>query len=287
MFLVGPSATVRLAIAVLLSLTMLGMEYRERHLSGFRSLLATITYPLVYLVELPYRVSEALSHGLASHRALLADNQHLFEENLRLRARLLSFDALEKENMRLRALLDSSFKIGDNVLISELIHVDLDPYRHHIQINKGSQAGVYQGQPALDANAVMGQVVQVNPWDSTVLLITDSEHSLPVQISRTGLRTIAVGTGKIDSLRLPFLPNNSDVREGDRITTSGLAGQFPAGYPVATVNSVQRKPGAPFTEALATPDAQLDRSREILLVWSNRLEDADNGEQAARPEETP
>ncbi|MBF0256257.1 MAG: rod shape-determining protein MreC, partial [Gammaproteobacteria bacterium] len=271
-FLVGPSASVRLAIAVVLSLTMLGMEYRERHLSGFRTLLATITYPLVYLVELPHRATRTIGNGLASHRTLLADNQRLFEENLQLRARLLTFDALEKENMRLRGLLDSSFKIGDNVLISELIHMDLDPYRHHLQINKGSESGVYPGQPALDANAVMGQVIQVNPWDSTVLLITDSEHSLPVQVSRTGLRTIAVGTGKIDSLRLPFLPNNSDVQVGDKLTTSGLAGQFPAGYPVATINEVQRRPGAPFTEALATPDAQLDRSREILLVWSAKPE---------------
>ncbi len=260
---------------MVLSLTMLGMEYRERHLSGFRTVLATITYPLVYLVELPYRVTEAIGERFSSHKTLLADNQRLFRENLELRARLLTFDALEKENMRLRGLLDSSFKVGANVLISELIHVDLDPYRHHIQINKGSQAGVYPGQPALDAKAVMGQVIQANPWESTVLLITDSEHSLPVQISRTGLRTIAVGTGKIDSLRLPFLPNNSDVQIGDKITTSGLAGQFPAGYPVATVNSVQRKPGAPFTEALATPDARLDRSREVLLVWAEKPESQD------------
>jgi rod shape-determining protein MreC len=252
-----------------ISLTMLGMEYRERHLGGFRSALATITYPLIYLAELPFQLARSINDNLTSHETLLDDNQRLHEENLQLRARMLKFDAMEKENMRLRSMLDSSFKISDHVLISELIHMDLDPYRHHVVINKGSRAGVYPGQPALDAKAVMGQVVHVNPWDATVLLITDSDHSLPVQINRTGLRTVAVGTGKIDSLRLPFLPNNADVRAGDKITTSGLAGQFPAGYPVATVHMVQRRPGAPFTEATATPDAPLDRSREILLVWTS------------------
>jgi rod shape-determining protein MreC len=251
---------------------MLGLEYRERHLSSFRSVMATLTYPLVFLAELPSRLSTALRDGMASHQALLADNQHLFEENLVLRARLLKFDALEKENMRLRSLLDSSYKVGENVLISELVHMDLDPYRHHVVVNKGSQAGVYVGQPALDAHAVIGQVTHVNPWDATVLLITDTDHSLPVQINRTGLRTVAMGTGRIDSLRLPFLPNNSDVQVGDKLTTSGLAGQFPAGYPVATITSVQRQPGAPFTEALATPDAPLDRIREILLVWNPEQE---------------
>lgn len=253
---------------------MLGLEYRNRHLSQFRTAVSTLTYPLVFLIELPSRISSALGETLASHQSLVNDNNRLFTENLELKARLQVFDTMEKENMRLRSLLDSSFKVGDQMLISELVHADLNPYRHQLRINKGSRAGVYMGQPALDAHGVMGQVVQVNPWDATLLLITDSEHNLPVQVTRTGLRTIAVGTGQIDSLRLPFLPNNADLQVGDELTTSGLAGQFPAGYPVATINKIQRQPGAPFTEAMATPKAHLDRAREILLVWPGRQHSA-------------
>lgn len=247
---------------------MLGMEYRERHLAAFRTVLGAITYPVVYVAELPFRLGTALREGLASHEALLADNQRLHRENLELSARLLKFDALEKENLRLRSLLESSFKVGDHVLISEIIHMDLDPYRHHLMINKGNQSGVYEGQPALDSHGVMGQIIQVNPWDATLLLITDTDHTLPVQINRTGLRTLAVGTGQLDSIRLPFLPTNSDVRQGDQISTSGLGGHFPAGYPVATIRSIERRPETPFIEALATPEAHLDRAREVLLVWT-------------------
>lgn len=270
-------------MAIIVSLLMLGLEYRDRNLSQFRTLISTLSYPLTYLIELPGRISRGLDEALASHRSLLADNNRLFAENLLLKARLQVFDTMEKENLRLRSLLDSSFRVGDQMLIAELVHVDLNPYRHQLMINKGSRAGVYLGQPALDANGVMGQVIQVNPWDATLLLITDNEHNLPVEVTRTGLRTIAVGSGQIDSLRLPFLPNNADLQVGDTLTTSGLAGQFPAGYPVATITKIQRQSGAPFTEALATPKAHLDRAREILLVWPGKQQSSPSHDRQAPP----
>jgi len=177
-------------------------------------------------------------------------------------------DALEAENMRMRNLLDSSFKIGDRVLIAELVAVDLDPYRQQVLINKGTSSGVYEGQPVLDANAVMGQVTHVNPLTATVLLITDARHALPVQVNRNGLRTVALGTGRINVLELPHLPNNADISVGDLLITSGLGGHFPPGYPVAEVTSVVREPGQPFAVVEARPMAHLDRTREALLVWT-------------------
>ena len=170
--------------------------------------------------------------------------------------------------MRLRDLVSSSFKIGDRVLIAELESVDLDPYRQQVMINKGSSSGVFVGQPALDANAVMGQVIRVTPGTATVLMITDAEHALPVQVNRNGLRTIAEGTGFIDRLQLRHLPNNADIREGDLLVTSGLGGHFPPGYPVARVSEVRHEPGKPFATVIATPSAHLERTREVLLVWS-------------------
>ena len=185
-----------------------------------------------------------------------------------MRARLQQFEALEAENMRLRDLVGSSFKIGDRVLIAELLAVDLDPYKQQVVINQGSLAGVFVGQPVLDANAVMGQVIQVTPMTSTVLLITDASHALPVQVNRNGLRTIAFGTGRIHELELPHLPHNADIREDDLLVTSGLAGHFPPGYPVARVTQVNREPGEPFATVIATPSAHLERTREVLLVWT-------------------
>ena len=110
------------------------------------------------------------------------------------------------------------------------------------------------------------------------MLISDADHALPVEVNRNGLRTIAVGTGEIDQLDLPFLPNNADVRAGDLLVTSGLGGAFPAGYPVAVVNTVTRIPQEPFADVTATPSAALDQVREVMLVWSRPtvvVEDAD------------
>ena len=253
---------------MLLSLALLVLDHRFQHLERLRSALAFVTYPLQYLADLPYTTSRWLDETTSSRETLLTENQSLRERNLRLLADLQKYEALEAENMRLRDLLDSSFKIGDRVLVAELASVDLDPYKQQVVINKGSASGVFRGQPVLDARAVMGQVTHVNRFSSTVLLITDSSHALPVQVLRNGLRTIAIGTGRIDQLKLPYLPTNSDIVEGDLLVTSGLGGKFPPGYPVARVTQIDQSPDAPFSNVRAEPRAHLDRSREVLLVWT-------------------
>jgi rod shape-determining protein MreC len=202
-------------------------------------------------------------------------NEALRRENLVLNARLQQLHALESENMRLRDLLGSSFRIGERVLIAEILAVDLDPGRRQVVVNKGSSSGVFVGQPVLDANAVMGQVVRTSPVSSTVLLITDSEHALPVEVNRNGLRTIARGTGVGQDLELLHIPKNADVRLGDLLVTSGMGGRFPRGYPVARVTGVRHDPDDPFTVVTAEPTARLDRSREVLLVWTLSPESPD------------
>ena len=255
-------------VAVILSLTLLVLDHRFHHLQQLRSALAFVTYPLHYLADLPFTASRWLSETTSSRDTLLQQNRELRDENLRLRAELQKYESLQAENMRLRDLVDSSFKVGDRVLVAELSSVDLDPYKQQVIINKGAISGVFEGQPVLDAHAVMGQVTNVTPLSSTVLLITDTSHALPVQVLRNGLRTIALGTGHIDELKLPYLPTNSDIVEGDLLVTSGLGGKFPPGYPVARVTRIDRSPDAPFSNVVAQPRAHLDRSREVLLVWT-------------------
>jgi len=243
-------------------------DHRQHHFDTLRSTLSVLVYPLHYLASLPDILGRAVEGRLANEQILRENNESLRRDNLALKARLQKLDALEAENMRLRDLLGSSFKIGDRVLIAELLSVDLDPYRQQVMINKGSTSGVFVGQPVLDANAVMGQVVRVNPFSATVLLITDASHALPVQINRNGLRTVAAGTGLINRLELPHVQNNADVQVGDLLVTSGLGGHFPPGYPVARVGEVRREPGQPFATVIAAPTARLDRSLEVLLVWT-------------------
>jgi rod shape-determining protein MreC len=227
-----------------------------------------LVYPLQLLADQPLRLARNAQGRLADERRLRNQNQALRLENLMLSARVQQLASLESENMRLRDLLGSSFKIGERVLIAEILSVDMASYRQQVLINKGTNSGVFVGQPVLDANAVMGQVIQTNPFSSTVLLITDSDHALPVEVNRNGLRTIATGTGLGQELELLHIPKNADVRVGDLLVTSGMGGRFPAGYPVARVTQVRHSPDNPFTVVTAEPTARLDRSREVLLVWT-------------------
>lgn len=244
------------------------LDHRHNHLEFLRSGLSVLLYPVQYLAGLPRLLSESASKAITSRGELESERDQLYDENLQLRARLQKFEALEAENMRLRGLLDSSFKVGDRVLIAELIAVEQDPFRQQVLISKGWTSGLFEGQPVLDANAVVGQVTHINPFSASVLLITDATHALPVQLNRNGLRTIALGTGLINRLELPHLPNNADIKVGDLLITSGLGGGFPPGYPVAEVIEVRREPGQPFASVIAQTTAHLDRIHEVLLVWT-------------------
>ncbi|MDH4260736.1 MAG: rod shape-determining protein MreC, partial [Gammaproteobacteria bacterium] len=152
-------------------------------------------------------------------------------------------------------------------LFAEIVRVDLDPFRQRVLINKGSLAGVFRGQAALDANGIFGQVTRVGPLSAEVILISDPEHAIPVQVNRTGARTIALGTGRSGQLSLPYLPQNSDVVAGDLLVSSGLGGVYPPGYPVGRITDVGRDPSQPLLSVAAEPLAALDRDPEILLVW--------------------
>jgi rod shape-determining protein MreC len=250
-----------------LSAALMVMDHKYKSLESVRAGLSVVIYPIQLLVEVPDTVTEWLSESLTSRRHLQEENESLRTKIFMQNAQMQKLAALEAENIRLRELLDSSFEVGEKVIIAELLSVNLDPYKHQIVINKGQLDGVYAGQPLLDAEGVMGQIVHAGPYTSTAVLITDTAHAIPVQVNRNGLRSIALGSGTINRLDLPYIPNSADIQPGDLLITSGLGGQFPPGYPVAVVSAVQHDPGRTFSQVVATPLAQLNRSREVLLVW--------------------
>jgi rod shape-determining protein MreC len=268
LFVTGSSPALRLTVALLLSLTLIFVDSRYRHLDFVRSTLSVAFYPIHYLAALPPRLARAVDGRLASEADLRERNSLLERENLELKSLMQTHQALQAENRRLRDLLGSSFKLRDRVMVAELLEVDLDPYRQQVLVDKGASSGIFVGQPVLDANAVMGQVIRTSPLTATVLLITDAAHSLPVQVNRNGLRTVASGSGLINRLTLLHLAKNADVRVGDLLVTSGLGGVFPPGYPVARITEVRDDPGSHFASVIAQPTARLDRSHEVLLVWT-------------------
>ena len=261
-------------VFVVVSLVLMTVDHRQHHLESVRSALSLVVSPLQYLLGLPVDAGHWLGEALSSRRSLEEENAELHTRQLLQSARLQKMAALEAENARLRSLLDSSFKVGERVLVAELLEVDFDPFSQEIVINKGSHDGVVIGQSIVDAEGVMGQVVHVAPFTSTAMLITDPSHAIPVAVNRNGLRAIAVGTGAADRLDIPHLPLNADIKEGDLLVTSGLGGRFPPGYPVAVVKKIERNPGEPFADVTARPTARLEQSREVLLVWTSARQTA-------------
>ena len=256
-------------IVVVASIALLITDNRSTRLDGIRSFLSLIVYPVQFIVSLPATVTNQAMTAVYSYSNLLKEHNKLKKNHLITKAKLLKFKALEKENIRLRALLANSFKLGEQVLVAELLSVNLVPYEHTVLINKGSRFGVHAHQPVMNADGIVGQVIRSTPLTSEIILITDPNHAIPVQVNRNGLRTIAVGSGHLNRLNLPFLPNNADIVPGDLLITSGLGGRFPHGYPVAIIDNFNVQSGKPFAEVHASPKAQLDKTRELLIVWSN------------------
>ncbi|MEX2353798.1 MAG: rod shape-determining protein MreC [Gammaproteobacteria bacterium] len=267
LFLKGPSTNVKAVLFILVSVALMIVDHRQGHLETVRSVLSSFVYPLQYAVNMPVKAGHWVSESFVTRKTLLEENNRLREEQLLLNSRLQRFDIIQEENNRLRELLESSARMGEQVLLAELIAIEMESFRRQVVINKGGRENVYNGQPVVDARGIMGQVIHVNPFSSTVLLITDPTHSMPVQINRNGLRAIAVGTGQDDVLLLENLPTNADIREGDLVISSGLGHRFPGGYPVGTVEKINIEPGEAFSKVSVTPSARLGQSREVLLIW--------------------
>lgn len=260
----------RLLVLTVLSVALMVVDARFDALKPLRSQLGQVLTPLYWLAERPVRLWESVGQQFSSRDELIAENEKLKAEALLLQRRLQKLATLTEQNVRLRELLNSAALVDEQVLVGELIGIDPNPFTHRILIDKGEKDGVTLGQPVLDALGLMGQVVEVMPYTARVLLLTDTTHSIPVQVNRNGLRAIAVGTGNPEQLELRHVADTADIKEGDLLVSSGLGQRFPAGYPVATVKEVIHDSGQPFAVVRAVPTARLNRSRYLLLVFSDQ-----------------
>lgn len=261
---------IKLVIFAIGSIVLMTVDHRQNHLDSIRSTLSVVVYPVQLLVDLPADIASWSSENLKSRQALITENERLREERFMLESKLQRFAVIEAENRRLRELLESSLKLDQKVLVAELLAVELEPFRRQIVIDKGKREGAYNGQPVADARGIMGQIIHVGPFSSTVLLITDPSHALPVEVNRNGLRAIAIGTGENNLLRLEHIPTNADIREGDLLVSSGLDGRFPSGYPVGRVEMIQLDAGDSFASITVEPSARMEQSREVMMIWPYR-----------------
>ena len=276
---------VRLLVLVVLSVALMVVDARFALLKPVRSQMSLVLMQTYWITDLPQRLYQGVASQFGSRTELVAENEKLKTENLLLQGRMQKLAALTEQNVRLRELLNSSALVNEKVEVAELIGMDPNPFTHRIIINKGERDGVVLGQPVLDARGLMGQVVELMPYTSRVLLLTDTTHSIPVQVNRNGLRAIASGTGNPERLELRHVADTADIKEGDLLVSSGLGQRFPAGYPVATVKEVIHDSGQPFAIVRAVPTAALNRSRYLLLVFSDNRTPEERANDAAQAQE--
>ncbi|WP_415773884.1 rod shape-determining protein MreC [Pseudomonas sp. LB3P38] len=285
LFTKGPSLGVRLLVLVVLSVALMVVDARFTLFKPVRSQMSLVLMQSYWITDLPQRLWQGVASQFGSRTELVAENEKLKTENLLLQGRMQKLAALTEQNVRLRELLNSSALVNEKVEVAELIGMDPNPFTHRIIINKGERDGVVLGQPVLDARGLMGQVVELMPYTSRVLLLTDTTHSIPVQVNRNGLRAIASGTGNPERLELRHVADTADIKEGDLLVSSGLGQRFPAGYPVATVKEVIHDSGQPFAIVRAVPTAALNRSRYLLLVFTDGRTAEERANEAAQAQE--
>ncbi|WP_026376640.1 rod shape-determining protein MreC [Aestuariibacter salexigens] len=276
----GPSLPNRLALALALSALLLFVDHKLDGFQSTRVYLNSLVSPLQYLADLPGKLLNLSAERLASQQQLIEENARLTSQIMLMSEQLQRFSVLQQENDRLRKLLGSPVQPGMRKMIAELMAVDNNPFSHQIVINKGALDGVYEGQPVLDDQGIVGQIMQVGTTNSRVLLLSDVTHAIPVRIARNNVRLIASGSGRLDELLLQHVPHSTDMQVGDLLVSSGLGNVFPQGYPVAKITAIVRDEGRPFAQVSTKPMANLDRIRYLLLLWPN-----DSGAESA-PEQT-
>ena len=257
----------RFTLYALLSIVVMVLDQRGGWLNQARFLLQAAVYPLQLAVSSPSAAWAWMKESTQTREVLREEIARLRIRESELALRALNYEGLARENAQLRGLRQALPPIADRWLVAEIVNVELTTLRQRLLINRGTTNGVFASQAVLDDAGLLGQTLHIGPWSAEVILITDPEHAVPVQIERTGLRTIAVGAGNEGTLALPYLPANADVKPGDLLVTSGLGGVFPPGYPVARVAEIHRDAVQPLAQIRAVPLARIDRDREVALVW--------------------
>jgi rod shape-determining protein MreC len=263
----GPSFGFRFFCYAVVSVVLMFYDRKGGILDTARYGLQAAIYPLQLAVNSPSAAWRWLEESFTTREKLQTQVDQLRNALREQQLVTMRQAALEQENATLRGLSQVLPEVIEKRLVGEVISVETSTLRQRLLVNRGGSNGVYRSQPVITGDGVLGQVFRTGPFSSEIILITDAEHALPVQVVRSGVRTIALGTGRSTSLELPYVPQNYDVKVGDLLVTSGLGRVFPFGLPVARVTKVQRDPALPLAQIHAVPLAGIENDREVLFVW--------------------
>ena len=258
------AGSLRLLGYLSLAMSLIFLDQRLGWLEQVRHTTTLVMQPLWEMAGLPARLGEKVRSDAVTRGQLANDNRVLRNALLVSGARVARLEAAASENARLRAMLGVAEQGGLEVQLAPILDIDLDPTRQRLILDAGARQGVRMGQMVLDAGGLLGQVIAVHPGTSTVLLLTDPDHAVPVEVARSGTRLVAYGRG--DGIALANIARTADIRVGDVVQTSGLGGRFPSGFKVGTVESLRPDDSRAFLTGKLLPAAGLDRGREVLLL---------------------
>ena len=265
-FVRGPSPLARLAFFSMLSLALMAADSRLQYLTGVRQSLQALLHPVQLLANTPSRLYRDISEYFSTHDHLLNENRQLKQEALKQQVSIQKLNTLELENNNLRQLLQTHKSIVETSVAAEIMHVGRDLFTKKIIVNRGSTNNIVAGEAVVDSTGVIGQVTRIYPLSSEVTLITDKSLAIPIQVERNGLRAIAFGHGRDNTLDLPYLPTNVDIQRGDKLVTSGIDGVYPAGLAVATVSQIEITADSPFARIVCVPTGGVENHKQVLLV---------------------
>lgn len=258
------ASPLRLLAYLALAITLIVLDDQAGWLARLREQANSLVQPVWALAGLPGKLGNQVKDSAASHTQLVTENRELRNQLLLANARLTRLQTAALDNAQLRELLNVAERSGLDVQLAPILDIDLDPVKQRLVLDAGTREGVHVGQAVIDAGGLMGQVISVTGGTSTVLLLTDPDHAVPVTVARNGVRLIVYGRG--DTLELRDIPLSAGVEVGDEIVTSGLGGRFPAGFPVGTITGLRPDDTHAFLVGELKPAAQLDRGRDVLLL---------------------
>jgi rod shape-determining protein MreC len=266
LFKQGPSALARLIFFVVLAIALLISDARFNTLEIVRGVLGAGLYPLQRAALVPRDIFMGAADLAVTSAILRTENAKLKEKNLELSVKAGDASQLNAENTHLRSLLQLQARAVTQTIPVEVQYDTRDPFTQKVVIGKGSQQGIQDGAPVVNEDGVIGQITRVFPLQSEVTLLSDKDQAVPVQIVRTGLRSVIYGTPKGDTLDLRFVPISADVQTGDELVTSGLDGIYPPGLPVAKVVRVDKQADTAFARVVCLPIAPVRGARQLLVL---------------------
>lgn len=273
-FVRGTNPFSRMVLYCALSIILMAVDSQLNYLSQLRQVFIGGLHPLEKIANTPSELINDSKKYFSVHNKLVKENYTLKQQAFENKIRLQRLNTLQVENEHLRSLLGGDIPIHPRAVLGDISHTSRDPFRNVVIVNRGSHHSILPGQAVVDSKGVLGQVTRVYPFSSEVTLITDKNLSIPVQVERNQLRAIAFGQSG-NTLDIPYLPINVDIKIGDKLVTSGIDGIYPSGLAVATVSKIEQDPASPFAKIISSPTAEVSHHLQLLILELPEVKEAE------------